>query len=338
MQRQPAPFLLHILPVGACEFIQIPARGLVGPQVITGNPKSKVKPLIKVPANVDLAHFNAIRGIDRWKDHDAIVVIGRNEPPIEAVEAIARCVFLTDREPLYFDGEWAVEERGYRLQGAREGVDIIRHLDARVQAVLEQVREGESQQAIDRLRLVHAPSPKRAYILSNVVLDVDVDRLVTWDEMMNGGGRLEQAWNTLQGVMPLAPAWLAAQFPQLWKTVDAAKADVANAGKECPFTNIYSISNPTLFRHQYRPRCLPRQRAWSVCLSRDADPAATRVALALLGGEVEMRPSETRSSSPKRRPKYKALTTPSSGVQRHTKHSEAALKRRLAPPHPASHH
>jgi hypothetical protein len=56
---------------------------VVGPQEITGNAKAKIKPLIKVPANVDLAHFGAVRGIDRWKDHDAIVVIGRNEPAIE---------------------------------------------------------------------------------------------------------------------------------------------------------------------------------------------------------------------------------------------------------------
>lgn len=175
-----------------------------------------------MPANVDLAHFNAIRGIDGWKDHDAIVVIGRNEPPIEEVEAIARCVFLTDKVPLQFAGEWTVEERGYRLKSGQFGVEVVRHPDPRVQAILEQLREGESQQAIDRLRLVHAATPKRVYLLSNIALDIDVDQVVTWDEMMNGGGRIEQAWNTLQGVMPLAPAWLATQFPHLWKTVDAA--------------------------------------------------------------------------------------------------------------------
>ena len=113
---------------------------------------------------------------------------------------------------------------------------------------------------------------------------------------MNGGGRIEQAWNTLQGVMPLSPAWLAAQFPQLWNTPDAAKADVRSI-KECQFTNIYSLSNPTLFKHQYRPVHTPgrgaRQRAWSVCLSVDVDPAVTRVALeALLGVGVEMRRPE----------------------------------------------
>jgi len=37
----------------------------------------------------------------------------------------------------------------------RIGVDVVVHPDQRVQAVHEQLREHESQQAIDRLRLVH---------------------------------------------------------------------------------------------------------------------------------------------------------------------------------------
>lgn len=273
---------------------QHPLLLVVGPQAITGNPNKKVKPLIKVPANVALAHFNAIRGIDSWKDHDAIVVIGRNEPPIQDVEAIARSVFLKDMVPLQFASEWTVEERGYRLKDKKFGVEVVRHPDPRVQAILEQLREGESQQAIDRLRLVHAPEPKRVYLLSNVVLDLDVNQVVTWDEMMNGGGRIEQAWNTLQGVMPLAPAWLAANFPLLWQTEDAAKADAAEWRKECRFTNIYSISNPTLFQHQYRPTGArtgrARQRNWSMCLTVQEDAADTRAALeTLLGEPVEMR-------------------------------------------------
>ena len=296
---------------------------VVGPQAITGNPKTKTKPLIKAPANVDLAHFNAIRGIDRWKDHEAIVVIGRNEPPIEEVEAIARCVFLTDREPLQFASEWAVAERGYRWKGGRLGVDVVVHPDLRVQKILEQIREGESQQAIDRIRLIHATAPKAVYLLSNVVLDVDVDHLVTWEELMNGGSRIEQAWKTLNGVMPLAPEWLATQFPQLWNTADAAKADVGRGIKECQFTNMITISNPTLFKHQYRPTGAlgrgARQRSWSMCVSSDADPAATRGALeALLGVAIEMRRPESLGVPLQQSTKHQARSTPPSNQARST--------------------
>ena len=39
--------------------------------------------------------------------------------PIEAIEAIACCVFLHDRGPLQFAGSWTTEERGYQLKGGR---------------------------------------------------------------------------------------------------------------------------------------------------------------------------------------------------------------------------
>jgi hypothetical protein len=225
------------------------------------------------------------------------VVIGRNEPPIAELEAIARCVYLTDERPLQFAQDWTVSLRGYRWKHGSMGANVLVHPDPRVQGLLEQLREGESQQAIDRLRLVHADTPKAAYVLSNVVLDIDVDCLLTWEELMNGGSRVEQAWTALQGVMPLVPAWLAAQFPQHWKSPDAAKSDVARAIKESQFTNMITISNPTLFKHQYRPVLASsggkRQRAWSNCVSGDAGPSETRVALeALLGIGVEMRRSE----------------------------------------------
>jgi hypothetical protein len=273
---------------------QHPRLLVVGPQAITGNRRLKLRPLIKVPVNVALAHFGAIRGIDQWKDHDAIVVIGRHEPPIEGIEDIARCLFSTDRTPLELTQDWTTEQRGYRLKRGLSGVDVVRHPDARVQAILEQMREGETQQAIDRLRLVHARGPKRAYVLSNVVLDVDVDHLLTWDEMMNGGGRIERAWNALQGVMPLAPAWLAVQFPRLWNTAGAAKADAGGWLIEGRFTNINTLSNSALFKAQYRPTHAAargaRQRAWSWCLSVHAEPEVTREKLELLlGVAVEMR-------------------------------------------------
>ncbi len=271
---------------------------VIGPQEITGNAKSAIEALIKAPSNVDLAHFNSIRGIDRWKDHNAAIVIGRNQPGIEAVEAIARCVSLTDRETLRFATDWAVEERGYSLKHGQMGVDVVCHPDPRVQTILEQLREGESQQAIDRLRLVHATTPKLVYILSNVVLDIVVDQLLTWDELMAGGTRVQQAWSRLKGAMPRAPAWLATTFPDLWQSAAAAKCDVGRAIKEDHFSNIDTIRNLTLFEHQYRPPPAPgrgrRQRSWSVCVSSDAEPTATRVALeALLGVGVEMRHPET---------------------------------------------
>jgi hypothetical protein len=165
------------------------------------------------------------------------------------------------------------------------------HPDKRVQAVHEQLREHESQQAIDRLRLVHAKKPKGVYLSSNVPLNIDVDQIVNWDEMMHGGGRIEQAWNQLEGVLPMAPDWLATKFPALWASRDAAKADARRWRKKGHFTNIFSIRKATLFRHEYRA-AKSKQRRWSWCISDTADVETTRLRLYVLLGAVEMRSAD----------------------------------------------
>jgi len=49
------------------------------------------------------------------------------------------------------------------------------------QRVWEQKRETEILQATDRLRLVHAPTPKPVSILPNLPLDMTVDEVVSLD-------------------------------------------------------------------------------------------------------------------------------------------------------------
>jgi hypothetical protein len=93
--------------------------------------------------------------------------------------------------------------------GSRRQGRVRVHPDRRVQAVVEQVREAEMVQAIDRLRLIHSPREKMVFILCNIPLDIPVDELMTWRELA-GDDRLEQTlalceekgWDTL----PLAPA------------------------------------------------------------------------------------------------------------------------------------
>ena len=51
--------------------------------------------------------------------------------------------------------------------------------------LLEQIREAETAQAIDRLRLVHKPKGPRSprvFILSNIPVDIEVDQLFRWEQ------------------------------------------------------------------------------------------------------------------------------------------------------------
>lgn len=256
---------------------------VVGPTAITGNPGKNVLPSVNVSSHCALAHFSALRGVDAWKDFDTVVVVGRNQPSTAAVEDMARALFFDDPVPLNLSGQWTRESRGYRLRTGAEGVDVEVHPDIRVQAVLEQIRESESLQALDRLRLIHCSEPKLVVILSNIPLDVDVDELLTWDELIHGS-RIDRALRLAGSVFPLSQTWLAAKFPQFWKTSAAAKKDVQRTFKKGHFINKYSIYKLSLLTFKYRAG---GQRRWSYCLGGVEDPAAVSAALSgVLGHPV----------------------------------------------------
>ncbi|GEM_PF-3292980 len=278
---------------------RLEARGLkvlvVGPSGITGNPGNDIPSLLTVRAGSDLAHFNALRGVDHWGKMDAVVLVGRNQPSAVDVENIARSLYWDSEQPLTLTGQWTTEQRGYRMAGGVTCVDVEVHVDPRVQAVLEQIREQESLQALDRLRLFRSSHSRPVYVLSNVVLDLDVHRLLDWHDLTHGT-RLEQAGEALAcGVLPLRPAWLSEQFPVLWKTEKAAKEDVSRARgwdeelKKAQNSNIDTIGKMSLFgyQHQYK---YPSQRSWSWCLADSPDSVLVQQKLEkLLAESVQMK-------------------------------------------------
>lgn len=150
--------------------------------------------------NVDVAHFGNIRGIDEFKDHEAVIIIGRQEPSPKVIEEDAMAIWFDTSEPIeeLAPGEGLPRRKGWFLvdglpaQPTNErGASY--HPDDRVQALLENVREAESLQAIDRLRLVHNENQKQVYILCNLPLpNLVLNRILTWRELLDGGAKLER--------------------------------------------------------------------------------------------------------------------------------------------------
>jgi hypothetical protein len=277
---------------------RLEGRGLrllvVGPSAITGNPSCNIPSRLTVSSGSELAHFNAVRGVDHWKSMDAMVLIGRNQPPVKAVEDIARALFWGEPTSLTLCGLWAKVDRGYRTPGESYGVDVEVHSDPRVQAVHEQMREEESLQAIDRLRLIYAPHNKQVFVLSNLVLDLEVHHLLDWHDITHGT-RLEQAKEGLAcGVLPLRPKWLSDRFEALWPTEKAAKEDVARTHgeglKKAHISNNISIGKLSPFGYYYQYK-YPSQRNWSWCLADSPEPFLVQQQLmALLNEAVQVRP------------------------------------------------
>ena len=151
-------------------------------------------------AGADIAHFGSIRGTNEFEDHDVVIILGREQPSVGDAERRAMAIWYDTKEPIRCINPGAKGEVQYPYRvrhrtlpdGSRRPVKVRVHPDRRVQAVIEQVREAEMVQAIDRLRLIHSPRRKTVYVLCNIPLDIPVDALVTWRELV-GDGRLARA-------------------------------------------------------------------------------------------------------------------------------------------------
>jgi hypothetical protein len=159
--------------------------------------------------------------------------------------------------------------------GGRCQVRVRVHPDRRVQAVVEQTRVL---QAIDRLRLIHSAREKTVYILCNIPLDIPVDELVTWRELV-GDGRLAKALEMCEEngweALPLAPAELFRLFPDLWGTAKAAE----NWLSKNPLDPL--ISSIRLWGVLADYRRSGRHRRWSKALVRHGADGRLALAAAL---------------------------------------------------------
>ena len=93
--------------------------------------------------------------------------------------------------------------------------------DRRCQEILESIREQESLQAVDRLRLIHATKPKTIYLLCNLPLPgLPPDELVALDDLLLPG-RIAEVM--LRDFAVAGPKALAARHPDLFPTVKTAQ-------------------------------------------------------------------------------------------------------------------
>ena len=147
---------------------------------------------------------------DRDRDHDTVIIAGREQPPALGVEAQARALFGDDHTtPLDLPGEY-VTRNGHHA-----------HPDPRCQAILEQCRERETEQAVARLRLVHRTEPARVILLSNLPVALPVDHRVSWGGIMPS--KAETATAEAAGIELLSASEMARVYPERWPTKAAAK-------------------------------------------------------------------------------------------------------------------
>jgi putative DNA primase/helicase len=174
-----------------------------------------------LPANLDLAHHNAVAGRDEWKNVACLAVVGRTQPAAAAVEEIAEALTgkaMAERLTQY----QKVQRALVMADGSQVAVEADCHSDPLAEAVRWQICEGELIQIIGRGRGVRrtAESPLTVLVMTSVPLPVSLAGVMTWAEM---APTFEDTMLSLEGVALEAAADAFACFPHLCRTANATK-------------------------------------------------------------------------------------------------------------------
>ena len=207
---------------------------------------SKDDPLIPSQLHgADVRWYGAkMLGINDYKEHATVILVGRMQLNVSALEDQLKAMFGDSGEPLVLTEENKLVEEDLgstalsesRENGPTRGPQV--HPDARGTALLRQNREAASEQAIARLRLVFPNRAKRVVVLSNVPLpNLPVDTYVELEAFAGGRfghrassdfGRLETAIVAEDGKprrkgLRTSPQGLLKEAPREFPTFDRAK-------------------------------------------------------------------------------------------------------------------
>ena len=165
------------------------------------------------------------------------------------MENTAAALFWADAQQIEFLGGYEKQNRQYRaIKGSTKANTHI-HKDSRVQAILEQFRECETLQAIDRLRFIHSTDAEREiHILTDTVLDIDVDVVAdSKDVLPKGRQALAEIMLENGGILSLSPTLLFSCYPDKFNNIQQVKDDLQRW--KSVYSNLYiQESNSVTYR------------------------------------------------------------------------------------------
>jgi len=186
--------------------------------------------------SVLLNNFGNLRGSNAAQECSVIFITGRNQPPLDSVDLKARALFWDNEIALQHDPAASInpqeaeninlglELKNYlqsdRNTSPQSGIYARSYTDPRIERLHGQSREAETTQAIARLRLVYSKYVKQVFLLSNLPVEIPVDRYVKFDELLLDRLEVELIKNKN---IPLSPTGLLKMRPDLFDTYNAAK-------------------------------------------------------------------------------------------------------------------
>jgi putative DNA primase/helicase len=183
-----------------------------------------------LPENVQISHFNAVRGLDHWGDVDCLIMIGRTQPPPVVAEMQAEVIF--DKVPVSLgDAYYSKKDVGLTVTDVEvsNGIQMEYHPDSKSEVMRWLICEAELIQAIGRARGVNRTedNPLQIDIIGTVPLPFTIDEVMSLDEakpdpleIMAGRGVILNCDPSANGVSNV----VAAMLPDLYKTSDAVRS------------------------------------------------------------------------------------------------------------------
>lgn len=184
--------------------------------------------------NISFEHFGNLRGKDCYKDFDTVIMIGRQEPNVSAIENMAAAIWSNDVEPIN-------RTKSFEFKDGQKY-----HVDHRVNILLKLICQAEGLQAIDRLRTIHSPVKKTVYILSNQFFDLAVDEYFNSNDLVPTPSKndvlFDKIYSETGGILPLSSAFFLSRYPDDFKSIGQVRMAVSRFIQSYD-NNISSISN-----------------------------------------------------------------------------------------------
>jgi hypothetical protein len=215
--------------------------------------------------NIEVAHFNAIEGIDRWRDVDVLITIGRPLPSPKDVEKMAAAltgkpVSLPEHPPKHpgrRPQQMIEAARPIRLKSGAEVALPCRVFELPEPELIRQaVTEAAIVQAVGRARGVNrsAANPVEVYmVLDDTTVPIAVDAMVQFEDLE------PTKIDTMieRGLVPQWGADAAKLYPDLWPTAQAAQKAYRRAGLDVERIHARCRKSPTDRGTQARCRTCP---------------------------------------------------------------------------------
>lgn len=232
---------------------------------------------------VSTAHFNAIAGLDRYRDAAAVILIGRPLPSDQALGPLVAGLF--GRFP---EGSYQRRMKSVRLRsGALAGIPVLEHEDEQAECLRAAICDDELIQAIGRGRGVNrtAETPLEIHVLANVALPLIHDQVIPWEAC--SPDTVQRM--LIQGVAVDSPSDAAVLHPTLFGSAAAAESAFRRAGFNRQTPIYVSYRGLTVKSAGYRRG--GRGRGWQQAFWHGPDDQAIRDRLeAALGPFAEWKP------------------------------------------------